>query len=160
MKLGYLKAFDQMGTSEQIQQSVHGTAISINNNGVLIKGPSGSGKSDLAIRLIDRGATLVSDDQVIISRREGSITLNPPTNIAGKIELYSVGIFDVPFTNDIPLAMIVQLHPNSERYPLDRPTVSLLDLDIPTIALDGQKPTAPIKVEMALLRITNRDIRS
>lgn len=149
-----------MGTPDLKQQSIHATAVAIKERGILIVGPSGSGKSDLALRLIDRGATLISDDQVIASRQERTIVLNPPANIAGKIELYSVGIFDVPFVKDINLSMIVQLAPNSERYPLDRQTRSCLELEVPLITLDGQTSSSPIKVEMALSLIANMETQS
>lgn len=149
-----------METSESRQVSIHATAVAIKNRGILIMGPSGSGKSDLALRLIDRGATLISDDQVILSRQEEIAYLSPPVNIAGKIELYSLGIFDAPFVKDVPLSMIVKLNTESERFPLDCRSMPLLDLKFPFITLDGRISSAPIKVEMELLRIANMEPRS
>jgi serine kinase of HPr protein (carbohydrate metabolism regulator) len=142
-------------TSENAQQMIHATAVAINNQGIIIVGPSGSGKSDLAIRLIDRGARLVSDDQVLTSRQEDFVILNAPASIAGKIELYSVGIFDIPFVSDVRLDMIVQLTDDAERYPMDVQLELLLGMHISSIKLDGRTSSAPIKVEMALQKITN-----
>ena len=88
---------------------VHGTAIALEDKGVLLIGPSGSGKSDLALRLIDSGATLISDDQTICQRRNDEIFLFPHKKINGLIEVRGVGIIKVPFIKDVKLKMIVQL---------------------------------------------------
>ncbi|GAB5488683.1 MAG: hypothetical protein Pars2KO_22530 [Parasphingorhabdus sp.] len=123
----------------------------------MITGPSGSGKSDLAIRLIDRGATLVSDDQVIIERDNEILTLVTPANIAGKIELYSLGVFACPFISNIALSLLVELSDNTDRYPLSSPTQQILGVTVPIITLDGQRSSAPIKIEMALQRTMNME---
>ena len=78
-----------------MRQMLHGTAISIGGHGVLIMGESGSGKSDLALRLIDRGAILISDDVVFLETRDNAPILTVAPNIVGKIEVRGVGIFDV-----------------------------------------------------------------
>lgn len=136
-------------------QQIHATAVAIDKHGIMIVGPSGSGKSDLAIRLIDRGARLISDDQVLASRQENTVILNAPASIAGKIELYSVGIFDIPFVSDIRLVMIVHLTDDAERYPMDAQLELLVGMNISSINLDGRTSSAPIKVEMELQKIIN-----
>jgi serine kinase of HPr protein (carbohydrate metabolism regulator) len=77
--------------------TIHATCVAIGGQGVLIMGPSGIGKSDLALRLIDRGATLVSDDYTEIELVEGALTGRPPATIAGKIEVRGVGIVTMVF---------------------------------------------------------------
>lgn len=136
-------------------QQIHATAVAIDKHGIMIVGPSGSGKSDLAIRLIDRGARLISDDQVLASRQENIVILNAPASIAGKIELHSVGIFDIPFVSDIRLVMIVHLTHDAERFPMDAQLELLCGMNISSINLDGRTSSAPIKVEMALQKIVN-----
>jgi len=131
-------------------ETVHATSVAIDGYGVIIIGPSGAGKTDLAIRLIDRGACLISDDRTILSRANNVVTLNPPEKTAGQIELHSLGIYLVQFISNIELKMIVELVNQAERYPMDSQIEKILDIQIPKIKLNAQSASAPIKVEMAL----------
>lgn len=88
---------------------IHGTAVAINGKGILIRGASGSGKSDLALRLIADGAILIADDQVIVTTHQDGPYLAPPTNLAGLIEVRGVGIRRLPFVRNMPLILIVDL---------------------------------------------------
>ncbi|MGO4863291.1 HPr kinase/phosphorylase, partial [Campylobacter jejuni] len=72
--------------------------------GVLIAGPSGSGKSDLALRLIDRGAVLVSDDYTLLHVEGGELHATAPVTIAGRIEVRGIGIVDRPTLARVPVA--------------------------------------------------------
>ena len=80
------------------RDNIHATAVLLGEHGVLVRGPSGSGKSLLALLLIeaytDRGlpALLVADDRVDIERRDDAIVLSPPQVLAGLIELRGRGI--------------------------------------------------------------------
>ena len=85
---------------------IHATAIAINHHGVLLVGPSGSGKSDLAVRLIDRGAVLISDDAVCIGQSEQKPVLHAAPNIGGRIELRGVGIIEVQHTPKAAMRMV------------------------------------------------------
>ena len=76
---------------------------------MLIEGASGAGKSDLALRLIDRGALLVSDDYSLVRRVGTSILATAPTTIAGKIEVRGVGIIEMPHDAEAEVALIVAL---------------------------------------------------
>jgi HPr kinase/phosphorylase len=101
---------------------VHATAIAIGKTGVLLLGPSGSGKSDLALRLIDDGARLVSDDQVILSRNGERLIANPPPALAGRIEVRGVGIVALDggrVWRKMPVLLAVELVPEDkiERLP-------------------------------------------
>ena len=71
---------------------VHGTSVSINGDGILFRGPPGSGKSDLALRMINYGAQLVSDDQVCLTRRNDNIFMSSPPTIRNSMEVRGIGI--------------------------------------------------------------------
>ncbi len=131
----------------------HASSVAINGIGVMIAGPSGSGKSDLALRLIDRGAKLISDDYVDLSLSDNEILLTAPEKISGKIEIRSLGIFDCDHVSNIPLQLQVALTPNPERFPLDSQTETIMSVPIATITLNPAEASAPIKVEMALNRL-------
>ena len=72
---------------------------------VMIVGPSGSGKSDLALRLLDRGFRLVSDDQTIVRRDGGRLLASAPPSIAGKLEIRGIGIVDMEHDENVPLLL-------------------------------------------------------
>ena len=83
---------------------VHGTCVAIDGCAVLLRGPSGSGKSDLALRLIDGGARLVADDRAEISLRQRRLVVNAPPEIAGLIEVRGLGVLELGHLEDPVLA--------------------------------------------------------
>lgn len=133
-----------------MSETVHATTVAIGGRAVLIFGRSGAGKSDLALRLIDRGATLVSDDYTIVAARDGALVAAPPDTIAGKMELRGVGIIGLPNDRDVAAALIVDLDQDPDRLP-EPGTREIAGVGIPVISLHGLEPSAPIKVEKALL---------
>lgn len=133
-----------------MSETVHATTVAIGGRAVLIFGRSGAGKSDLALRLIDRGATLVSDDYTIVSARDDTLTTSPPATIAGKMELRGVGIIELPNESGVPAALVVDLDQDPDRLP-EPGKRAVAGVEIPVISLHGLEPSAPIKVEKALL---------
>ena len=127
---------------------LHATCVAIGGRGVLITGASGAGKSDLALRLIDRGAVLVSDDQVLLARRGVLLYACAPATIAGKLEVRGLGIVDVPTVADVSLALAVRLGP-PERLPEAR-CCSINGIEVAGIVVAPFEPSAPVKVEWAL----------
>ena len=89
--------------------NIHGTCVAFRGMGILIRGSSGTGKSDLALRLIDNNAKLVSDDQVLAVVKNGKIILSPPRSIAGKIEVRGLGIITMRYVKSSTLALVVDL---------------------------------------------------
>jgi HPr kinase/phosphorylase len=134
-------------------QTIHATAVSVNGYGVLLIGPSGSGKSDLALRLIDRGAVLICDDCVIVNSSTPAPTLEAAPNIAGMIELRGIGILKLPFVDNIPLRLCAILGKEPERMPYKDAVYNIAGTDIPSVALNAYTASAPIKVELALKSI-------
>ncbi len=131
---------------------LHATTVAIGGRGVMITGPSGSGKSDLALRLIDRGAALVSDDYTDCVAHDGAVTASPPATIAGRMELRGIGIVGMPYLPGIDVAMVVALGETVERMP-EPHRKRVAGIDIPAIALVAFEASAPIKVEIALSRL-------
>ena len=138
-------------------ETIHATCVAIDGRAVLIEGRSGAGKSDLALRLIDRGAVLVSDDRTLVLR-EGSggvLLASPPATIAGKIEVRGVGIVAMPHRERVPVALIVTLAEEIERLPDDPPpTRHVAGVAVPVRMLEGMTASAPIKLELALKALT------
>ena len=128
---------------------LHATCVAMGGRGVLLAGRSGAGKSDLALRLIDRGAMLVSDDYCTLEARDGRLIARAPAAIAGQIEVRGLGILAMPHLPEADVALLVDLDSMPERMP--EPAVRLVQgIRVPAVALGALEPSAPIKVEMAL----------
>jgi RNase adaptor protein for sRNA GlmZ degradation len=123
--------------------------------GVLLRGPPGAGKSDLALRLIDRGARLVADDQCELRCQDGAagarLVARAPASIAGVLEVRGLGIMEVPSLAEAPVALVVDLvDPEKvERLPEDA-TEEILGLELPRVALNAFEAAAPAKLHLAL----------
>lgn len=135
-------------------ETVHASTVAIDGKAVLIGGPSGSGKSDLALRLIDRGAVLVSDDYTIVRRTDAGLVASAPATIAGKMEVRGLGIVEMATAAEAPVALFVELDASPQRLPEPGETRSLAGVAVPVVALNGHESSAPIKVELALKHIT------
>jgi serine kinase of HPr protein (carbohydrate metabolism regulator) len=131
-------------------ERVHASAVAIGGRAVLIGGRSGTGKSDLALRLIDRGAALISDDYCDVRRVEGHARASAPATILGRIEIRGVGIVALETEQDVPVALFVDLDQIAERMPEPGETVALAGIAIPVLRLAGLEASAPLKVEQAL----------
>ena len=139
-----------MSTQSLSSETVHVSAVAIDGRGVLIGGLSGKGKSDLALRLIDRGAQLISDDYTFVRRNGERLVASAPPTIAGKIEIRGVGLADMPTVSDVPIALFVDLDVEPERLPEPGEARLLAGIAIPVVGLSALEPSAPIKVEIAL----------
>ena len=132
---------------------IHSTSVVIDDNGVLILGDSGSGKSDLALRLIDNGATLISDDISICRKSSNNIYLHCPPEIKGLLEVREIGIITVPFVERIKLRLVVNLKSNNnERFPKDS-CFRILGIKIPIINIEGKNSSAVAKIKVKLNEI-------
>ena len=132
---------------------IHSTSVVIDDNGVLILGDSGSGKSDLALRLIDNGATLISDDISICRKNSNDIYLYCPPEIKGLLEVREIGIITVPFVERIKLRLVVNLKSNNnERFPKDS-FFRILGIKVPIINIEGKNSSAVAKIKVKLNEI-------
>lgn len=140
---------------------VHATCVALHLpgrtwRGVLLRGASGAGKSDLALRLIDAGGRLIADDQTRIARRGRTLTASAPTVLAGLLEVRGVGIVKLARSQVLaraPLAMIADLVPAEriERLP-DPAEEEMLGVALPVLALAPFEASAPAKLRLALAR--------
>ena len=134
-------------------ETIHASTVAIDGRAVLITGPSGSGKSDLALRLLDRGFTLVSDDRTLLHRKGDRLVASPPPQIAGKMEVRGIGIVEVENASDAPVALLVELTSDIQRLPDDSRERPILGLQLPLVSIDALTASAPSKVALALDRL-------
>lgn len=139
-------------------QLVHATSVEIGGHAVLIRGPSGGGKSDLALRLIDGGALLIADDQTELTAEAGRLFTGVPASIAGLLEVRGLGIVRLPHRDRVPLALIVDLVAAKDVERLPEPShAAYLGIAVPRVLLAAFEASAPAKVRLAMLSAT-RDI--
>jgi HPr kinase/phosphorylase len=116
---------------------------------VLLLGPPGAGKSDLLLRLLDRGFLLVADDQLLI---EDGLASAPPA-LAGLLEVRGLGIFRIAHLAAARLRLAVRLAPQPERLPepvIHAPT------GLPLVTIDPASPSAAARVSLALDAVLGR----
>jgi HPr kinase/phosphorylase len=131
-------------------QATHATVVAIGQWGIAIIGPSGSGKSDLALRLMDRGAELVGDDYIIITPDGSMAVARAAPKLAGKIEIRGIGILQVNYRESAILRLCIKLDEDGERLPDPWPVETLNGFAIPCLKLHAQTASAAIKAEWAL----------
>ena len=142
-----------MSGSRLSSENLHASTVALDGRAVVIVGPSGSGKSDLALRLLDRGFVLVSDDRTIVRKADGRVIAAAPDTIRGKLEIRGVGIVDMPSVDDMPVALVVELTSDITRLPDDSRVRNIMGIGIPLISVDAMTASAPSKVAVALERL-------
>jgi serine kinase of HPr protein (carbohydrate metabolism regulator) len=116
--------------------------------GVLIEGASGAGKSDLALRALDRGFRLVADDRVILWRADGRLWGRAPDTLRGLIEVRGVGVVAVEPLPLCEVALIARAEA-PERIP-EPATETVLGVPVPLLAVNPLESSAPAKLSRAL----------
>lgn len=142
-----------MNSARLSSENLHASTVAVGGRAVLISGPSGSGKSDLALRMLDRGFTLVSDDRTIVRKEADKLVASAPPTIQGKLEIRGIGIFDMEIVTDVPVALVVELTSDIQRLPDDSRERLILGTAIPLISVDAATASAPSKVALALDRL-------
>jgi HPr kinase/phosphorylase len=129
----------------------YATCVEIAGAGVLLRGPSGSGKSDLALRLIEGGARLVADDRTDLSVADGKLVARAPSPIAGRMEVRGLGIIDVACADSVAVALVVDLvAPHDVVRMPDAQCCMYLDCTVPLLALAAFEASAPAKIRLAV----------
>lgn len=135
---------------------VHATCIAVPDpeggwSGLLLRGAPGSGKSDLALRLLDGGARLVADDQTELRRIDGALVACAPVALAGKIEVRGIGIMDVPWLESVAVTLVCDLVNGGEVARLPEPRhVTIADVALPLLAVAPFEASAAAKLRLGV----------
>lgn len=146
--------------SDVTSETVHGTCVTLGRTAALIRGPSGSGKSDLALRFLFlarrapaalEAPMLVADDQVVVTAKEDRLEAKAPPALEGKLEVRGVGIVEVKWAREADIVLVVDLVASDavERMPEPR-FVTLLGVKVPQVQLTPFEASAPIKLAAAI----------
>ena len=134
---------------------VHGTSVALEGSGILLRGPSGSGKSDLALRLIDGGGHLVADDQTELHASGSEVVMRAPAVIAGQIEVRGIGILPVASVPSAPLRLVVDLVAADQVERMPEPSFcELAGRRFPRLALAPFEASTAAKIRLALKTLT------
>ncbi len=143
------------------ETTLHGTCLEVNGHGVLLLGSPGSGKSSLALHMMDQAgyglsakamrSFLVADDQVVIVRRGKKLVARSPANLEGKLEIRGLGIVEVKSMASTTLALVVKLHDHThiERMP-DAASFEILGISLPLVELDPAANSATARLRAAV----------
>jgi HPr kinase/phosphorylase len=146
-----------------MSERVHATSVAMRQGrswrAVLLRGPSGSGKSDLALRLIEAGARLIADDQTELVRAGKAVIASAPARIAGLIEARGLGIVTLgrdQLVKRAPVGLLIDLVQPQRITRLPEPAMeNMLGIDLPVLAVAPFEASACAKLHLALTRIAN-----
>lgn len=138
----------------QKSKIIHATCVEVDGLGILLRGPSGSGKSDLALRLIDTGARLIADDYTELRNEGGRLIATAPENIDGLIEVRGIGLLNIGAAGQTEIGAVIDLvEPDKiDRLPEDHKT-NLLDMPVACFRLAPFESSAPAKVRLVVRRL-------
>jgi len=141
---------------------LHATCVSIGDSGVLLRGAPGSGKSDLALRLIDDGGYLIADDQVLVERTDNRLVARAPTALGGLLEVRGLGIVKAPFRPQATLALVVDLAPAGAGERLPAPDHCNIDgIELSRLVIAPRHASADAIIRLALRTLeTNGSLAS
>lgn len=130
--------------------TIHATCVAFGAAGVLLRGTPGSGKSDLAFRLVEAGAVLVADDRVELGVDAGRLIATAPAALAGRLELRGLGLVELPYISNIAVELVADLVSAAavERLPA-RGWEEIAGVRIRKVALAPFEQTAVAKLRIA-----------
>ncbi len=133
---------------------VHASCVALFGMAVLLRGPSGSGKSDLALRLVDAGAQLVADDQVVLEAVRGQVRASAPPSIAGLIEVRGIGLLRLRTVSNLAVGLVVALTAGTPPDRLPTPSQCCLEgVALPLVSMDPFEVSATAKIRLAVRAI-------
>ena len=126
------------------------TAVAIDGRALVIEGAPGSGKSSLALALIDRGAQLIGDDALMLAPSGPRLLASPHPRVAGLIEVRNVGLVTLPVIADVPVALVLVLDPEAPRHVERAETAERAGVIVPLLRLWPDSPVLALRAEWAL----------
>ena len=139
-----------------MNSTIHATAVVVGAHAVLIRGPSGSGKSQLAWQLIGAApahipfARLIGDDRVFLEAQHGRLLVRPAPELVGLIEIRGLGIRRLAHEPCAVVGLVVDLAAaDADRLPArEALTAQILGITLPRLAVAPSQPALPAILAM------------
>lgn len=128
------------------------TCVAIGGRALLVEGAPGTGKSSLALALLDRGAELVGDDGVWLEAEVGGLVARPHPNTRGLLEVRNLGLLPFPVREAAPVALVLVLDSQAPRFVEGPESVEIEGVALPLLRLRPDGPVLHLKAELALER--------
>jgi serine kinase of HPr protein (carbohydrate metabolism regulator) len=128
------------------------SCVAIGSRALMIVGAPGTGKSSLALALIDRGAVLIGDDSVVLEAEAGRLVARPHAKTRGFIEVRNLGLIEMPVCDAAPVALVVRLDEAAPRYVEDAESTAIGGIILPLVRLWPGGAVPALKAELALRR--------
>ena len=112
------------------QSILHATTVSFDEKAIVLLGASGSGKSSLALQLMAIGASLVADDQTVLTRQAAQIIASCPPALQGLVEARGVGLLNVPHRHRAIVTLVVDLDQTETARLPDHRQITILGLPL------------------------------
>lgn len=128
------------------------TGVAVKGRAVLVAGPPGSGKSGLALSLIDRGAILIGDDGVCVQAEGAALIAAPHPRTRGLIEVRNLGLVELPVLDRAPVALLIMFDSAAPRFIDEAETTTIAGIPIPMVRLWPGGDGLALKAELALSR--------
>jgi HPr kinase/phosphorylase len=145
---------------KEASEIVHGTCVALGPRAALLRGRSGAGKSDLALRFLALASEpgweprLVADDQVFVEAKgDAGLVASAPATLAGKIEVRGLGILEVSHLKQAHLVLAVDLaapHEVPRMPPESLAKIMIATVPLPLLRLAPFEASAPLKLKLAL----------
>lgn len=147
--------------------NIHATCVEVMEHGILLLGEPGSGKSDLALRLIDPecgsrqmcNGRLVADDRVILENVDGRLSATAPEKLRGRLEVRGVGVVSVPYATRVAVILVVHLNADKtvDRTPdFERQVVDISGVRLPYLDINPFEASAPAKIRAMVRALTSQ----
>lgn len=133
-------------------QPYQATCVVIDGRGMLIEGEPGTGKSSLALALMDRGAKLVGDDSLLIEARDGKLWAHPHPATEGLLEVRNLGLLPRPVLQETAVTLVLRLDDTAPRFIDAAEICTILGVPLPQVLLWPDSPVLHLKAELALAR--------
>jgi serine kinase of HPr protein (carbohydrate metabolism regulator) len=126
------------------------TCVAISGKALLIEGPPSSGKSSLALALIDRGAVLIGDDGVMLAPQGDRLVARPHPNTLGLLEVRGLGLLPFATMEEALVTLVLRLDAAAPRFIEAAQNITLGGVTLPLIQLWPDAPALPLRAELAL----------
>ncbi len=133
-----------------MSRPLQATCVSLKGRGLIILGPPGSGKTSLALALIDRGARLVGDDSLLVEPRDGQLWAMPHPRTHGLVEVRNLGLLPMPVLDGVAVALAIRLDEDAPRYAEGPEVLELQGINLPQARLWPNSPVLALKAELAM----------